>query len=80
MDFVSVRVITHDVERLATFWEQVTGLNFRGAPSGKPHRHITPAHPELADLRVVHPAANKRNRRAESAFRAVPGLESDHSL
>lgn len=26
MDFVSVRVITHDVERLATFWEQVTGL------------------------------------------------------
>ena len=25
MDFVSVRVITHDVERLATFWEQVTG-------------------------------------------------------
>jgi len=27
MDFVSVRVITHDVERLATFWEQVTGLS-----------------------------------------------------
>ena len=26
MDFVSARVITHDVERLATFWEQVTGL------------------------------------------------------
>jgi predicted enzyme related to lactoylglutathione lyase len=26
MDFVSVRVITNDVERLATFWEQVTGL------------------------------------------------------
>ena len=26
MDFVSVRVITHDVERLATFWEQLTGL------------------------------------------------------
>ena len=26
MDFVSVRVITRDVERLATFWEQVTGL------------------------------------------------------
>ncbi len=26
MDFVSVRVITQDVERLATFWEQVTGL------------------------------------------------------
>jgi hypothetical protein len=26
MDFVSVRVITPDVERLATFWEQVTGL------------------------------------------------------
>lgn len=26
MDFVSVRVITGDVERLATFWEQVTGL------------------------------------------------------
>ena len=26
MDFVSVRVITSDVERLATFWEQVTGL------------------------------------------------------
>jgi predicted enzyme related to lactoylglutathione lyase len=26
MDFVSVRVISHDVERLATFWEQVTGL------------------------------------------------------
>jgi predicted enzyme related to lactoylglutathione lyase len=26
VDFVSVRVITHDVERLATFWEQVTGL------------------------------------------------------
>jgi catechol 2,3-dioxygenase-like lactoylglutathione lyase family enzyme len=26
MDFVSVRIITHDVERLATFWEQVTGL------------------------------------------------------
>jgi predicted enzyme related to lactoylglutathione lyase len=26
MDFVSVRVITCDVERLATFWEQVTGL------------------------------------------------------
>ena len=26
MDFVSVRVITDDVERLATFWEQVTGL------------------------------------------------------
>ena len=24
MDFVSVRVITHDVERLAIFWEQVT--------------------------------------------------------
>src|SRR5580692_495585 len=26
MDFVSVRVITHDVERLATFWAQLTGL------------------------------------------------------
>jgi predicted enzyme related to lactoylglutathione lyase len=26
MDFASVRVITHDVERLATFWEQLTGL------------------------------------------------------
>src|SRR5215472_896635 len=26
MDFVSVRIITSDVERLATFWEQVTGL------------------------------------------------------
>ena len=26
MDFTSVRVITDDVERLATFWEQVTGL------------------------------------------------------
>jgi len=26
MDSVSVRVITDDVERLATFWEQVTGL------------------------------------------------------
>jgi len=26
MDFVSVRVITRDVARLATFWEQVTGL------------------------------------------------------
>jgi len=26
MDFVSVRVITDDVERLAAFWEQVTGL------------------------------------------------------
>jgi NAD(P)-dependent dehydrogenase (short-subunit alcohol dehydrogenase family) len=26
MDFVSVRVITDDVERLATFWEQLTGL------------------------------------------------------
>src|ERR1700693_6659959 len=26
MDFVSVRVITDDVERLATFWERVTGL------------------------------------------------------
>ena len=26
MDFVSVRVITNNVERLATFWEQVTGL------------------------------------------------------
>ena len=26
MDFVSVRVITPDVERLATFWERVTGL------------------------------------------------------
>jgi hypothetical protein len=26
MDFVSVRVVTHDVERLATFWERVTGL------------------------------------------------------
>jgi predicted enzyme related to lactoylglutathione lyase len=26
MDFVSVRVITHDVERFATFWEQLTGL------------------------------------------------------
>lgn len=26
MDFVSVRVITQDVERLATFWEQLTGL------------------------------------------------------
>jgi uncharacterized glyoxalase superfamily protein PhnB len=26
MDFVSARVITQDVERLATFWEQVTGL------------------------------------------------------
>jgi CBS domain-containing protein len=26
MDFVSVRVITNDVERLATFWEQLTGL------------------------------------------------------
>ena len=31
MDFVSVRVITKDVERLATFWEQVTGL-----PSTRP--------------------------------------------
>jgi predicted enzyme related to lactoylglutathione lyase len=26
MDFVSVRIITNDVERLATFWEQLTGL------------------------------------------------------
>ena len=26
MDFVSVRVITQDVERLASFWERVTGL------------------------------------------------------
>lgn len=26
MDFVSVRVITDDVERLATFWQEVTGL------------------------------------------------------
>jgi uncharacterized glyoxalase superfamily protein PhnB len=26
MDFVSVRVITSDVERLAAFWERVTGL------------------------------------------------------
>jgi predicted enzyme related to lactoylglutathione lyase len=26
MDFVSVRVITNDVDRLANFWEQVTGL------------------------------------------------------
>ncbi len=26
MDFVSVRVITRDVERLAAFWEHVTGL------------------------------------------------------
>jgi predicted enzyme related to lactoylglutathione lyase len=26
MDFVSVRVTTDDVERLATFWEQVTSL------------------------------------------------------
>ncbi len=26
MEFVSVRVITDDVERLATFWERVTGL------------------------------------------------------
>jgi predicted enzyme related to lactoylglutathione lyase len=26
MDFVSIRVITNDVDRLATFWEQVTGL------------------------------------------------------
>lgn len=26
MEFTSVRVITHDVERLATFWERVTGL------------------------------------------------------
>jgi uncharacterized glyoxalase superfamily protein PhnB len=26
MEFVSVRVITGDVERLAAFWEQVTGL------------------------------------------------------
>ena len=26
MEFVSVRVITDDVERLAAFWEQVTGL------------------------------------------------------
>jgi predicted enzyme related to lactoylglutathione lyase len=26
MDFVSVRVITNDVDRLTNFWEQVTGL------------------------------------------------------
>src|SRR6202050_5938763 len=26
MDFVSVRVITHDVERLATFWALLSGL------------------------------------------------------
>ena len=26
MEFVSVRVISSDVERLAAFWEQVTGL------------------------------------------------------
>lgn len=26
MDFVAIRIITDDVERLATFWEQVTGL------------------------------------------------------
>src|SRR4029077_19388792 len=26
MEFVSVRVITDDVERFAAFWEQVTGL------------------------------------------------------
>jgi catechol 2,3-dioxygenase-like lactoylglutathione lyase family enzyme len=27
MDFVSVRVISSDVERLAAFWEKVTGLD-----------------------------------------------------
>ena len=40
MDFVSVRVITDDVERLATFWEQVTGL-----PASRPA-------PVFAELRT----------------------------
>jgi predicted enzyme related to lactoylglutathione lyase len=40
MDFVSVRVITHDVERLAAFWEQVTGL-----PAARPA-------PVFAELRT----------------------------
>jgi predicted enzyme related to lactoylglutathione lyase len=40
MDFVSVRVITSDVERLATFWEGVTGL-----PAARPA-------PVFAELRT----------------------------
>lgn len=38
MDFVSARIITGDVERLARFWEQVTGL-----PAARP----TPVFAEL---------------------------------
>ena len=40
MEFVSVRVITDDVERLAAFWEQVTGL-----PAARPA-------PVFAELRT----------------------------
>ena len=40
MEFVSVRVITSDVERLAAFWEQVTGL-----PAARPA-------PVFAELRT----------------------------
>jgi predicted enzyme related to lactoylglutathione lyase len=40
MEFVSVRVITGDVERLAAFWEQVTGL-----PAARPA-------PVFAELRT----------------------------
>src|SRR5689334_25258415 len=40
MEFVSVRVITDDVERLAAFWEHVTGL-----PASRPA-------PVFAELRT----------------------------
>ena len=40
MEFVSVRVITGDVQRLAAFWEQVTGL-----PAARPA-------PVFAELRT----------------------------
>ena len=42
MDFTSVRVITDDVERLATFWEQVTGRPAARLPFGS---HQSLMHP-----------------------------------
>ena len=55
MDFVSAGVITHDVERLATFWEQVTGLPATRHVPGPPTEHALISLLALNELRCPRP-------------------------
>jgi len=41
----------------------------RACPAANHLAACRPAHPELADLRPIYPAANKSSRRADSAIR-----------